>query len=661
MSDELLHPLLARQLAKLALSADTLPEARGWSALLARVSRAYADHEQTRYLLERSEALALDEMEQLNAMLRAERDHLEARVQERTAALVRSEGRLNSLLSLSSDWVWEQDEELRFTFVSEGIANTGVAPEALLGRQRLWDDSFEADPNAVMAYRACLEARTAFRDFTFSRRRPDGSVRHIRTSGTPVFDADGKFRGYRGVSRDVTEAVTAERKVQDLARYDTLTGLPNRNLFRQELEHSLAAAKERNREFALCFIDLDRFKAVNDTLGHHAGDELLQQVAQRLRSALRRTDTIARLGGDEFVVLLDGQPSPDELRELTQALLQTISEPFIIQGSEFLVSASIGIGRYPQDGTDADTLLRRADAAMYRAKQNGRNNVQVYTADDAALADQKLELEAALRKAIVRNELLLHYQPKLEAATGALTGVEALVRWHHPTRGLVPPSEFIPLAEERGMIVALGHAVFQAGCRQIQAWRAAGVPVPTVAINLSARQFADVQLLARLQSEMQRYGVQPADLEVELTESTLMADPQRAKQVLDDMSAMGLRIAIDDFGTGYSSLSYLKRFPADEVKIDRSFVNGLPDDGDDATITQAVIAMAHSLGLRVVAEGVETSGQLTALRRMQCDEVQGFLFAKPMAAEDLVAWLEGRNRAMWMATAPAAPVAVNAA
>ena len=629
-----MHAVLARQLARLGIAADAAPDAERWVALLQRVSRAYDDNDQERYLFEHSKELASREMAQLYATLRAERDQLDEHVRQRTEALRTSQARMQSLLSLSADWIWEQDEELRFTYLSEGFsACTGLPPSAVLGTPRLVDSRFEAEADAVATYEACVEARRAFRDFAFSFTRADGSKRFVQTSGEPVFDAEGRFRGFRGVSRDVTQAMLVEQKVHELARYDSLTGLPNRSMFLGELDRAIARAQRHGAEFAVAFIDLDRFKTINDTLGHDAGDELLKAMAERLRLALRRTDLVARLGGDEFVVLLDGGSSGTELLTVAQKMLAAIGQPLTIQGCSFLVTCSIGIGRYPADGADAAALLKHADAAMYLAKDKGKNNVQFYTAELAGLASRQFELESALRLGIARDELLLHYQPKVEVASGRLLGVEALVRWERPGHGLVPPLQFIPLAEERGLIVALGQWVIERCCRQIRDWRSAGLRSLPVAINLSARQFADDGLIGKIEAAMARYGVTPADLEVELTESVLMADPERSGEVLGHLRRLGIRISIDDFGTGYSSLSYLKRFPAQTVKIDRSFV-------DDVAITEAVIAMAHSLGLTVVAEGVETDDQHGVLRRLGCDQAQGYRFGRPMAASELAALLE---------------------
>ena len=636
-----LHPLLKHQLTRLGLAAEALPsDVSGWRQLLECISRAYVHHDQQRHLGERSPDLASDESAQLYAGLRAERDQLDARVRERTEALQRSEARMQSLLSLSADWVWEQDAQMRFTYVSESIEQaTGVPASDLLGRKRLEGPSYDASPDARAEYEACIAARRPFRDLLFCHTGRNGQHRYIRASGEPVFGADGSFQGYRGVSRDVTQAVLSEQKVNELARYDSLTGLPNRNMFLGELDRSIARAARHGGGFAICFIDLDRFKTINDTLGHDAGDELLKVMAGRLRAAVRKSDLVARLGGDEFVVLLEGGAGPD-LAAVADKLLAAIGEQVTIGGCHFLVTGSIGVGLYPDDGDDAATLLKHADAAMYLAKENGKNNVQFYTDELAGMAARQFELESALRLALVRDELVLHYQPKVDVANGEIVGLEALVRWHHPLRGLVPPGEFIPLAEERGLIVPIGRWVVATACRQIRAWRDAGLATPPVAVNLSPRQFADHRLIEDFEAALRAAGVHPADLEVELTEGVLMADPDRANAVLRRLHDMGVRIAIDDFGTGYSSLSYLKRFPAQTVKIDRSFIRGLPTDHDDTAITQAVIAMAHSLGLRVVAEGVETADQLGLLQRLHCDEVQGYLLGRPVPAGEMAVRLQ---------------------
>ncbi|MBL8329293.1 MAG: EAL domain-containing protein [Rubrivivax sp.] len=635
-----LHALLRRQLKRLGIvlegSPPAPPGAEAWAGLLERVSKAYDENDQERYLLERSQALAGEETALLYAELRRERDLLEARVKERTEALRLSESRLSSLLTLSADWVWEQDAELRLTYLSDGLTKAlGIDVSQLLGRQG-WSGDFSSAPEDWIQLLGCLQARQPFRDALLEYKPPGGGqTRYLTVSGEPVFDGEGRFAGYRGVGSDITQRKLAEHQVHRLARHDNLTGLPNRTLFLEELDRALSRSARSGEPFAVCFIDLDRFKAVNDSLGHAAGDELLKTMAHRLRGTLRATDTVARLGGDEFVLLLERCGEPAEVQHLMDKVLATIGQPLLIQGTSFLVTGSVGVARHPADSDDASELLKHADAAMYLAKERGKNMVQFYSSQLAELAAQSFELESALRLALVREELVLHYQPKLDVASGELVGMEALVRWHHPLRGMVPPGDFISLAEERGLIVPLGRWVMRAACRQVRAWRDAGLQVPPVAINLSARQFADEALLGSLRETLDEYGLAPQDFDMELTESVLMADPERANEVLQAMVSLGLKISIDDFGTGYSSLSYLKRFPAHTVKIDRSFIGGLPGDQDDTAITQAVIAMAHSLGLSVVAEGVETQAQWAALKAMRCDQAQGYLLGKPMPAEAL--------------------------
>ncbi len=640
---EPIHPLLLRQLRRLALDAAVPPpDAATWARLLERIGRAYTEAEQDRYLLERSQEIASAEMAELYAALQAERDRLESRVRERTDALRLSQGRLSSLVSLSSDWIWEQDEDLRFTYFSDGLQQaTGVDPASLLGKQRLLDGVAGVPPDVAADYERRLVARLPFRDLVYCLGAPGSRGVYISVSGEPIFDATGAFKGYRGVGRDVTHQRLAEQQVLKLARYDGLTGLPNRNMFIDELERALAHARRHGERLALFFIDLDRFKNINDSLGHGAGDQLLKVMASRLRSLLRESDLVARLGGDEFVVLLDGTVEAAGLAQVARKALAAIGEPVAIESRHYQVTGSIGISRYPDDGSDAATLLKNADAAMYLAKDRGKDNDQFYTAQLAAQSAQQFALETDLRAAVQRDELQLHYQPKVRMGDGALVGMEALLRWLHPQRGLLAPGAFITLAEDSGLIVPIGQWVLRAACRQVRAWRDAGLQVPRCAINLSARQFVNDTLVDEVGDALAEQGLEPAALEVEITESVLMSDPQRANRTLQGLHALGVHIAIDDFGTGYSSLAYLKRFPAQTVKIDRSFVKGLPQDRDDAAITQAVIAMAHSLGLDVVAEGVETQAQLDFLRQLGCDEAQGYFIGRPMPAAQLQQRLDG--------------------
>jgi diguanylate cyclase (GGDEF)-like protein len=432
----------------------------------------------------------------------------------------------------------------------------------------------------------------------------------------------------------------AEEAVQFVATHDALTGLPNRVLFNQSLDRALALAKRHERRLAVLFIDLDRFKLINDTLGHDAGDTLLMEVAQRLTGSLRASDTVARLGGDEFVVLVEEVSEPATIIDIAQKLIHALAEPLTLSGHEYRVTASVGISSYPDDAADIQGLLKNADIAMYRAKEQGRNNFQFYSTRMNVHSVERLSMEAGLRRALERDELVLHYQPKLDLRSGKVTGVEALVRWQHPEHGLVPPVKFIAVAEESGLIVPIGQWVLQTACRTHRAWSEAGLPHVRMAVNLSARQLLHVDLVKEVGGVLERTGCEPGCLELEITESMVMQNPGRAVELIRGLKGLGIAISIDDFGTGYSSLAYLKRFPIDSLKIDRSFINDLPRDPGNMAITRAVIGMAHSLKLTVIAEGVETREQLEFLRGHECDEMQGFYFSRPVPEAQLRALLE---------------------
>ena len=429
----------------------------------------------------------------------------------------------------------------------------------------------------------------------------------------------------------------AEERVRHLAHFDELTGLPNRSLFNQRLSHALARARRAEEPLAILFIDLDRFKNINDTLGHEAGDRVLKEIAQRLRGCLREVDTVSRLGGDEFVVLIEGASRPADVAEVAQKILAAVALPLLLESQEFHVTASIGISTCPGDSDDLQGLMKNADIAMYRAKERGKNNFQFYSAQINVHTLERAALESDLRHALERKEFLLHYQPKVDIGSNRIVGMEALVRWQQPGKELIPPAQFIPLAEETGLIVPIGEWVLKAACLQNKAWQDEGLPRLRVAVNLSPRQFAHENLLQDVARVLAETGLDPAWLEFEITEGMVMRDPEHAVTLLRGLKAMGIHLSMDDFGTGYSSLSYLKRFPLDSVKIDRSFIRDIPGDGDDAAITQAIIAMAHSLRLGVIAEGVETDEQLHFLRENGCDEMQGYLFSRPLAAEQFLA------------------------
>jgi diguanylate cyclase (GGDEF)-like protein len=434
---------------------------------------------------------------------------------------------------------------------------------------------------------------------------------------------------------DITERKRAEDEIQSLAYLDTLTGLPNRALLLDRLDEALLWAERERQMVGLLFLDLDRFKPINDTLGHVTGDLLLKAVAERLKASIRKSDTVARLGGDEFVVVLPGIHRELDTTPVAREILERIAQPFEIEGREIYSSASIGIATYPADGRDSGTLLKNADMALYVAKDLGRNTYQFYSSEMNRRAQERLELETALRRALSRGELYLHYQPQLDLSRGRVTGVEALLRWRHPEQGLIPPTRFIAVAEETGMIQAVGEWVLRAACRQGRAWQDALLSPPRVAVNLSARQFKQagfVELVAHILDET---GLTPSLLELELTESVIMDDVEETVTRLAALKAMGVHLAIDDFGTGYSSLSYLKRFPIDRIKIAQCFVQGLPTDSGDQAIVETIIAMARGLNLAVIAEGVETGAQLAFLCAHRCQAMQGYYFAPAVAPEEI--------------------------
>jgi diguanylate cyclase (GGDEF)-like protein len=429
------------------------------------------------------------------------------------------------------------------------------------------------------------------------------------------------------------QRIDSEVRLAYLAQFDPLTGLPNRALLADRFSQMIVQAKRRRSPLAVLSIDLDEFKAVNDTLGHAGGDALLKEVGLRLQSAVRTGDTVARISGDEFAVVLADLVRPEDAALVAQKVIDRLAEAVEIQGNEVFVTASVGVAAFPADGADAETLLGAADAAMYRAKQSGRSAYQFFTAEINQRSRARVQLGSDLRRAVEREEFALVYQPKYQLATRRPSGAEALLRWKHPERGVVSPEEFIPVLEETGLIVPVGEWVVRRACEDLKAWQAAGLRALPVAVNLSARQFRQQQLDARIRALVRNAGVPPQLIELEITESQLMQDPDHAIRVMQALREVGIRIAIDDFGTGYSSLAYLTRFPVAALKIDRSFVADALSDAADAAIVRTIIEMAHNLRVTVVAEGVETDGQMAFLRQYGCQQGQGFFFARPMAAE----------------------------
>ena len=524
---------------------------------------------------------------------------------------------------------------------------TGYAAEEVVGRNPRMFSSGRQD---VAFYRGLWHSvlTTGQWQGEIWNRRKGGEIYAEWLSIASIRSPAGEIEYFVATFFDITERKRAEDKILHQAYHDGLTCLPNRVLFKDRLEQSLAFARRmQHKKVALLFIDLDRFKLVNDSLGHAAGDQLLQQVAERLRGIVRQSDTLARLGGDEFTILLPDVDNVEEAMVVAEKVLAAMKQPFALGGRDIFVSASIGISMYPDDGADVDVLMKHADTAMYRVKRQGRNGFHLYThaLDERSL--RRLELENQLHQALARDELVLHYQPQFDLASGRIRGVEALLRWQHPEFGLVSPAEFIPLAEETGLIVPIGAWLLETACRQARTWRDAGYPDFVMSVNLSVRQFFREGIADAVMHAIETNGLGADVLELEITESVAMEDVVYSTRTLDALAAGGVALAIDDFGTGYSSLSQLKKMPVGLLKIDRSFVQDLTSCEDDAAIVTAVITMAHRLGLKVIAEGVESEAQLAYLRAQHCDYAQGFLLSRPLPAAELEALLsswDGRTR-----------------
>ena len=551
-----------------------------------------------------------------------------------------SEARFRSLSDLSSDWYWEHDAQGRFNQLAGDLSVNGIPLSTVMGRTRWEIGALNMAESDWDAHRAVLAAEQPFRDLELQRQRPDGSMHWISVSGVPVFDAEGVLRGYRGVGRDITERKEAELQIERLAFFDALTGLPNRRLLMDRLQRVTVSAGRGHAHGALLFIDLDNFKDLNDTLGHDTGDQLLVRVARRLLACVRASDTVARFGGDEFVVLLDGLHSDvahasSEAAAIAQNILAALGKPYDMDGISHHSTPSIGIALFGQRPSTPDELLKHADLAMYQAKAAGRNTQRFFDPDMQAAVSMRAALEADLRRGLNQQEFLLYCQPVVDGS-GKLLGAEALVRWNHPRRGLVLPGEFIPLAEQTGLILPLGQWVLQAACAQLVQWSRSALTRPFfLSVNVSVRQFRQPDFVTQVLGVLQASGANPERLRFELTESLLLTDVEDSIARMEQLRRHGVGFSMDDFGTGYSSLSYLKRLPLDQLKIDQGFVRDLQTDPNDAAIVRTILALARSLDLSVVAEGVETPGQFEFLQRHGCQAFQGYLFARPMPAEML--------------------------
>ncbi len=539
--------------------------------------------------------------------------------------------------------VVEWDREHRVTAWNPAAeAIFGFPPGEALGKRA---------PEFIVAPGSAEAVESMWLELAETRDGTKVSLENITRSGrtiqcewynTPLVDPGGRIVGFASLVQDVTERLNTERTIHYMAHHDALTGLPNRRLMQDRLNQAIMQARRKQRHVAVLFLDLDRFKLLNDTLGHDTGDYILKDVARRLSACVREVDTVSREGGDEFVVVLPDLERPENARIVADKILREFSRPVEIAGQDIHITTSIGIAHYPSDATDVNHLLKHADSAMYQAKDSGRNTVRFFTSDLNYLLSRRLEVEGRLRKGIEQEEFFLRYQPQVEVATGRIVGMETLMRWNDPVKGEVFPKDFISVAEELGLIVQLGEWAFRTACRQLKSWEAEGVRDVTVAVNLSPRQFMSRRLVTSLLAILRESGADPRRLEVEITETMVMRNLEQSIEILGQLRSVGMGVSVDDFGVGYSSLGQLRRLPATALKIDRSFVANIPDDASSASIAEAIIAMARSLGLKVVAEGVESRAQLDFLRTHRCDAFQGYLFSKPLTALEASAMLRAQ-------------------
>ena len=628
-----MHSLLLRQINRYLGSPDEIPE--NLLPFLEAISASYVADDSDRSLIDHSLDVMSTELEERNQALRRElneRRQAESRI-EQSLSLLRA------TLDATADGIVAVDSGQHVeSFNVRFLEMWHIPPEAIGGLHAREITVLMA--RQLMAPDAFIEMARHFDTHPDVERcevldLDDGRILECysrpRRIGEQIVGRVWSFR-------DITERRQAETRLAYMANYDSVTGLPNRHLLRERLDRAIKHEARSHRHLAIMFLDLDNFKSINDTLGHDVGDRVLQVVANRLLACLRESDTVARIGGDEFTVLVEDMTTMESIAALAQQIIDSLSLPFPLDGREMFCTVSVGIAIYPDDSESLDGLMKSADSAMYRAKEQGRNTYRFFTEDMHRRAYERLLLENRLRGALKRGEFQLHYQPQIDVASGATVGIEALLRWNDEERGLVPPVEFIGVLEDTGMIVEVGHWVLEEACAFNQSLREIGLPPIRVAVNISPRQFRQKGLVESIRQILSNTGLGAEYLDLEITESVLV-DAVDAPDVLERLSGMGVRLSIDDFGTGYSSLSYLKRFPIDTLKIDRSFVRDIMTDSDDAAITVAIIALSRSLRLKVLAEGVETAEQLASLRHHGCDEIQGFLYARPMSGDALVAWL----------------------
>jgi len=564
-------------------------------------------------------------------VMRIKLDKKLVELNEEKQKLIASEARFKDFAEASADWFWESDDQLKIQALAGSPAGLGFYNLVDLAQT-----CHSHSPNQMLK---TLQSHQHFADYVVHFIDESGKLVYLRVSGKPIFDVDAVFIGYRGVGRDVSEMVALNRRVEFLASHDELTGLPNRNLFKQRLNHAVAKASRTNSQVLLLFFDLDHFKLVNDTLGHEAGDLLLIMATKRIAECIRASDSLCRLGGDEFVMIME-EASPQDGHRLVRDIIAKFTTPFELYQQRVYCTMSVGVSVYPDDTTDPQSLLVFADLAMYRAKQNGRNGFEFYTTNLNFIAHQWLDMESGIRHALKENQLFLEYQPQVENTTHQLMGLEALLRWQHPERGLIPPLEFIKIAEQSSLINQIGDWVLEAVCQQIRAWLDQGYQVPRVSINISARHLRSENLIYALKTVPAKYQISPEMLCIEITEHALLEDIDVVKKNMHFIKEAGFSISLDDFGTGHSSLMYLKRWSVDEVKIDRTFIEGLQNSEEDCVIVKAIVALANALSLNIVGEGVENQFQADIVKASGCKVVQGFFYSIPLPAIEMETWLK---------------------
>jgi diguanylate cyclase (GGDEF)-like protein len=563
--------------------------------------------------------------------VRSKLDQKLVELNEEKQKLIASEARFRDFAEASADWFWESDDQLKINAVTGGPSG--------LNFYSLTDLAEACHSHTSNEMLKILQLHKRFADYVVHFTDEMGKLVYLRVSGKPIFANSGNFSGYRGVGRDVSEMMALNRRVEFLASHDELTGLPNRSLFRQRLEHAIAKAERTGQQVLLLFFDLDHFKLVNDTLGHEAGDQLLIMATKRITEKARATDILCRLGGDEFVMVMEGA-SPQDGHRLVRDIITAFSTPFEIQQQKVYCTTSIGVSVYPDDTADPQTLVVYADLAMYRAKQNGRNDFEFYTSNLNFIAHQWLDMENGIRHALKEDQFFVVYQPQVENKKNQLVGMEVLLRWRHPERGLIPPLEFIKIAEQSSLINQIGEYVLDETCRQMRTWIEQGLKVPRVSVNISARHLRSESLVKTLATITARHGISPNMLCIEITEHALLEEGDTVKKNMRLIKEAGFSISLDDFGMGHSSLLYLKRWAVDEVKIDRTFVDGLVNSAEDRVIVKAIVALGDALSLQLVGEGVENQMQADILAASGCVNVQGYFYSPPLEANEMEAWLK---------------------